>query len=331
MLGNIQLLRWLAAMVVVLFHASQTVAKEGGMPVWTASFGHWGEAGVDAFFVISGFVMVVSQGRHPRSILTFLMERALRILPLYWSLTLAMGAVLAFAPQLFNSEVFSASRLLGSLAMVSGVMGHDFPTIYVGWTLEFEMLFYVLFSLSFRLFPLHWTWAPVGAVFVLGGIAGLTPLFLVEFAMSMALATLWTRAKMPTMPWLGLGLAFGGVALALVLAESFGRLVVWGLPAMMLVAGLVLLPQLSGRLVLRAGAASYAIYLMQVPMLPLAFRLLAKTAPEMNGDLRVLAATAITCLAGLLCHLWFEAPLTQVLKRWTRRRSSLVDVQAAAR
>lgn len=317
MLSNIQWLRWVAATLVVLFHASKVQIGEGRPPLLTGTFAHWGEAGVDIFFLISGFVMVWSQSTRPRGLWDFLGERALRILSLYWGLTLAMAAALAVLPQLFHNDSFSAFRLVTSLGMVANLGFGQFPVLFVGWTLECEALFYIVFAFVCRVMPIRQAWIGVGLIFGMAGGLGLVPFFLIEFAMGMALCSLWIRLGKPRMP---AAAALFLAVLILPLTGIEGRPLIWGPVAMAILAAAVFAPQIGGRLALRLGAASYAVYLVQVLSLPVAFRLIAKVLPEADGDTRVILATVATLVAGLGLHLLVEAPLTRWLKGLKQRK-----------
>src|SRR5258706_16365621 len=91
---GVQALRGVAAIMVVLFHIVKMVhTKLDGPPIEFAA----GGGGVDIFFAISGFVMILTTAHAwgtPRLWLTFLCRRLLRIVPLYWLLTAAMVALL---------------------------------------------------------------------------------------------------------------------------------------------------------------------------------------------------------------------------------------------
>ena len=135
---SIQVLRALAALAVVAYHALQW--DRGGFDV--------GRAGVDVFFVISGFIMWhVTSGRDvaPGA---FLWRRFTRVAPLYWLATLGALAVALVWPA-FLPEVRPGWRHLAlSLAFVPHLdpRGLPFPTLPPGWTLDYEALFYAIFA-----------------------------------------------------------------------------------------------------------------------------------------------------------------------------------------
>ena len=134
-LVGVQYLRALAALQVVLYHCSTAAGRQVGL----------GGFGVPLFFVISGFIMVVITDENTRPG-SFIRDRAIRVVPLYWLATTAVAvATLAFS-------FLSWPHLAASYAFLPfdrpGAEKHFFPVLGVGWTLNYEMLFYGLFTLS---------------------------------------------------------------------------------------------------------------------------------------------------------------------------------------
>jgi len=131
-------LRAIAVLAVLIYHAQFNFSGQ--------LFFNGGFIGVDIFFVISGFVMVIS----PRFLVTsedgwkiFLKKRILRIVPLYWAATTFKLVVILFISSLvlhakldwlviFKSYFFLPSHNLD---------GEIKPFLGVGWTLVFEMFF----------------------------------------------------------------------------------------------------------------------------------------------------------------------------------------------
>src|SRR4051794_8508108 len=104
---TVQALRAIAALMVVAYHTfdmwGQRINAHAPAVAWSN-----GAAGVDIFFVVSGFVMVISSRRladQPSAWLTFLKQRAIRIIPLYWLMTtLKLIAVIAFADYVMRAR-----------------------------------------------------------------------------------------------------------------------------------------------------------------------------------------------------------------------------------
>ncbi|MDC1151722.1 acyltransferase [Pelagibacteraceae bacterium] len=129
---SIQVLRFFAAFSVMLVHT----------PIF--EFGHWG---VDIFFVISGFIMMYITEKNNNF---FLIKRFIRIIPLYWILTLGVFAIVILKPEYLNNTTANIGDLIKSLLFIpfnKNGAGH-YPVLFLGWTLNFEIIFYLLFSLS---------------------------------------------------------------------------------------------------------------------------------------------------------------------------------------
>jgi exopolysaccharide production protein ExoZ len=132
-INNIQGLRALAAMAVVFFHSG--LAFPGLQPI--------GSFGVAIFFVISGYLMAMLCEKQPDA---FLRRRFIRIVPPYWALTLLLFAVALKYPFLLKTTRPDLVELVKSLFFIpfaksNGIME---PVLFLGWTLNYEMLFYVV-------------------------------------------------------------------------------------------------------------------------------------------------------------------------------------------
>ena len=145
---NIQYLRGIAAFMVCGFHTKgwldNTITSNFGEMLFPS-----GEYGVQFFFVISGFIMVYTTQNlnieNPfKSIVSFLKKRIIRISPLYTVLTLAWFFL--FIYPLYSINYVSCIKIIKSLLFIP--FG-NFPILYLGWTLNFEMFFYLVFALCF--------------------------------------------------------------------------------------------------------------------------------------------------------------------------------------
>lgn len=313
-LGNLQALRALAALAVVLFHVIETSVHQQRPVQGLAPLSGWGAWGVDLFFVLSGFVMVHAQQRRPRTAARFLADRLWRIVPLYWLLTLAVVLLQALRPGLFHGALAEGSQVLASLGFLAGAWLGRPPVLWLGWTLEWEMAFYGLFALGLLL---PWRAGPaLGVAVGLAGLIGLGADALgLEFLLGMGLAALHHRlpAQRPWAPWL-LGLGALGLLASLGQPAPAQRLLHWGLPAALLVMGALGLRQTRWAPGQWLGDASYSIYLVQALSIPALYRLL-RLWPGLDADLAALAVIVGTVGAGLACHRWVERPLLQLRPR----------------
>jgi exopolysaccharide production protein ExoZ len=153
---GVQILRGLAALVVMLQHDSVAMAERAFDPSLRFD---WGPCGVDVFFAISGFVMVlVTAGSWGRSGAAepFLIRRLIRVVPPYWMSTAFKVLLLLAMPTLALSTVLTPWHVISSFLFIpDSALG---PVVMVGWTLCFEMLFYLLFAgvLLMRGQPVVW-------------------------------------------------------------------------------------------------------------------------------------------------------------------------------
>ena len=132
MLLNLQLLRAFAALNVVLFHTIGTAVSYGYETDFISYLEGWGANGVDIFFVISGFVMLYTQIDNKRTVKDFLILRAIRIIPIYWLLTLTVTAIYIAAPFLFRELIISTELVLASLGFMSMVVKGVHRLVNVG-------------------------------------------------------------------------------------------------------------------------------------------------------------------------------------------------------
>jgi exopolysaccharide production protein ExoZ len=99
-LGSVQMMRGIAALLVVLLHALDAAERANGsirVPLM-GPFDDMGASGVDLFFVISGFVMTLGIDGRDRSPAVFMKDRAIRILPLLWILSCLFLIVVPTVP-----------------------------------------------------------------------------------------------------------------------------------------------------------------------------------------------------------------------------------------
>ncbi len=343
----IQILRAVAALMVVAHHATIMLWERDHLPV-----GNWrnGAAGVDLFFVISGFVMTISSApllggavAHPAR--TFLARRVERVVPMYWLVTTAKVLVLLLLPSLGLNALGSVRHVVCSyLFFPSFNPEHAMePVVVVGWTLNYEMAFYLLFAvaLAARWKPL---WGMALPLSVLGTWRLAAPFvgpnwlwfygntLLLEFLFGMVLGAALPRLR--RVPWpAGLGLAIAGFVPLLVWPTPIVsplRGIEWGLPALAVVTGAVILEARWGarspRWMLALGDASYSIYLLHTFVLPALGKLLSRVGGSWPGEVAVslVAAVVLSAAAGWIAYRWVERPVTEWFKG--RRRTAVPAV-----
>jgi peptidoglycan/LPS O-acetylase OafA/YrhL len=342
-LVGVQLLRGLAAVMVVVFHAGLMV-RDRIPEIGERLVAMAGAAGVDLFFPISGFVMLISARRlaaRRDGWRVFAERRLIRIVPLYWLATTAKIALVLAVPAAARHTDLSWWHSAASYLFVFARNGHGLlePVIPVGWTLNYEMFFYAVFAaVLFCRRPLVPTLSAVMPVAVLAGALGLRriePLavlhpIVLEFVAGMWIAAL-TQAGFRARPLAAVALALAALAAlaatsALPPAEiERARLLLWGLPgAALLFAAVSLEPaiaRLRWRLGRLAGDASYSIYLSHGFVL--AFCGVATAKAGLHGAPAAAAVFAVSIAAsvavGICVYAWVERPIIELLLRWRRR------------
>ena len=330
----VQVLRGLAALMVVAHHATILVFER-------IHLGHnWvnGGSGVDLFFVISGFVMTLSSEplrQAPHATRTFLARRLERLVPLYWIATLAKVVILLVWPALEPYEIGSWEHVVTSLLFLPGFVHgvlHE-PLLVVGWSLNFEMAFYLLFALAlFSRRPPLWIVGPTlllavgfalaGKFVPIGWLSYYQSSLLLEFVGGMLLAA--TLQTLRRLPWpAGLLLVVVGLIPLWTLLTGWvfvWRGVLWGIPAMAVVAGVLVMESRWGRRMprwaLQIGDASYSIYLVHTFVLPVIGLALVHLHHSWRYEvtLLVILATVVSTGAGVVCYRWVERPINNWFK-----------------
>jgi exopolysaccharide production protein ExoZ len=339
MLVYIQVLRFLAAFAVVAFHA-WGVAPEGyKIPGNAAAFvlSHGGR-GVDLFFVISGFIIYYATHRATPDAGQFLRRRIERIVPLYFVVTLAVTLLGVTLPDMFGTpDWFTVRHVLKSLAFISFTDGET-PVVYVGWSLEYEMYFYLAAALLMALTENVWRNIVVlfsvlailgqgpGAAAAMGPYAFFTDPLILEFVLGVIAGIAFVKGRIE---WPVLAAAACAVVVVLA-ADPASRVITSGLPSACLVAAAAfasrrrVAPSWPERALARLGDASYSIYLVQVNTVTLATMALVTSTPGIPPLLLVLATSCIVTALGLLLNIFVERPVLKLARRldWSGWRAA---------
>lgn len=312
------MLRAVAAAAVVAHHAYRQADADGALRI--------GAAGVDLFFVISGFIMAtIGPGKRPGA---FFADRAWRIFPLW---------LVALVPWL----IIRRPGLVATLSSVTlwPIYGNAFhmPALGVGWTLSFEVLFYAAFTLALA----TRAWLPLLVFIGCAAAAVAADNALLSFLGSPLVAEFLfgvAVARLPLVERLGLPLvvvaaiAFAAAPLgfydAAMGSGAWPRVLHWGVPAAALLYGALCLerhfdrPAFAPAVML--GNASYSIYL---------FHSLIIYGVTIAWPLRFVLAIA----TGVVLHFVIERPLQRRRKAFAwryisdmRRRPAVGTVTASS-
>jgi exopolysaccharide production protein ExoZ len=327
--------RGIAALLVVLYHAALHV--EGDVPGSTVLWGlpHFGHAGVDFFFVLSGFIISSVHRKdlgRPDRLGHYLERRFTRVFPFYW-------LVLAF--YLLDIGLLHRAQFPGTAEVLSNafLLPQAKEQIVGGaWTLVYEIMFYLVFAIgicSRRIGALLLgVWGSlVAAGYVLGPLFQSTALvvatspFCLEFFLGMGAAVILSRR---TVPFSGLLLVFGLVGFAAAaLCEVTGRLygfgaaarLAYGVCAFTVILALVERER-SGylrvpRFMAVLGRASYAVYLVHLIGIGVTFKFLSmaiRLTPPWSFLIWVLLC-AVGLAGGILASICIEQPAIRLARR----------------
>lgn len=303
--ASIQILRGLAALVVVLGHTIGKIKHEypkESIPQLFLDLWHISALGVDIFFVLSGLIMVLVTKdiqNNKENIQSFIKKRIIRIYPIYWI------AFLAYLFLLLLSNLMSSSSALGNiqfLPLISSIlllptMNGDsyYPYLGIAWTLTFEVFFYIVYasllalSIYSRLIYLSIIFGCLVLMNLLLTSSFSNPYFqyytnpiILEFLAGCWIGYLYKRRLILDVKYSAL---LGIFALSLIAFSSqlgtpyvsfynlnSWRFVVWGLPSIMLVyavlsAERILFQTVAFRPMVKLGDASYSLYLFHAAVI----------------------------------------------------------------
>ncbi|MBM3989190.1 MAG: acyltransferase [Planctomycetes bacterium] len=338
-LQGIEAARGVAASLVVVYHAARHLEVNGlGLP-WAAGIEKFGHAGVDFFFVLSGFIILFAHWDDvgvPAALPRYVERRCMRIFPLYWPVLAVSLAAAIFGSRALQPSV--GTLLANTLLLPTD----DEPVLGVAWTLQHEMLFYALFatllwsrSLGGMLFATWLAWAlavSCGALDRLDGGFGrvASSAYNAQFALGMAAAWVTRRGRVRQAGWLALLGAASFFAVGI--AESRGRVdgygdfarLLYGVAAWLFVIGLVEYERATSlhlpRLLALLGKASYSVYLVHLLCLGIVYRILERLgATRIDPHLLLAVLVASGIAGGVLVSVWIEYPLMgQARNLWAR-------------
>jgi len=153
---SLQILRGIAAWMVVYHHYMQCFYDFKYTSKLGSFFSTYGDFGVDLFFTLSGFVMYFSATSTHANAKQFLVNRVFRVVPAYWFYTLLIIPLLIFYPSEFSFTDYTTKSLIDSLLFIPNYNPSGlgvYPLLTVGWTLNFEMMFYLILTISLFLSP----------------------------------------------------------------------------------------------------------------------------------------------------------------------------------
>ena len=357
-LYSLQVLRGIAALIVLLFHYRLYLRANdaSGSPVWDALFG-WGIIGVDIFFVISGFIMVYTTHYYRSGLDSskrFLINRAVRILPLYY-FGLLIAFILGGAMNTFH-DPGKIQNLISALTFTvykTDITPHyidDGGMYNIRWTLNYEIYFYLVFALCLLIKHRLITLASWGALAtcIIPAVAGfqptlsvqgyhlVSPLYgllsnplILEFLIGAVSAYLylWIRQNI-TSTHLPLFSALLSLALLLYFVSGIytNSIRPLDINSAMLIGAFVLTLTLADPIVSKISPAigiylgniSFSLYLLHNPIGWASWAVLKRLGPTevpfVSAVLAIILAAIASIIVAHLTHRYIELRLTQWLK-----------------
>jgi exopolysaccharide production protein ExoZ len=223
---------------------------------------------------------------------------------------------------------YTPRHILKSLAFISFTDG-EVPVVYVGWSLEYEMYFYLSLALLMALTRNVWRNIVVmfSAIAIVGQIPGVaaalgnTAFFadsmILEFVLGVIVGWVFVNGRIG---W-PIPVAAACAIAAVLVSDPASRVIVSGVPAACLVAAAAWAsrkradPSWPERALARLGDASYSIYLAQVETVSLASKSVAGLIPAIPPMLLLIVTSCIVVALGLALNILVERPLLELCRR----------------
>ncbi len=328
-LNNVQLLRAYAAIAVVYAHTGFHFGPLHPL----------GAFGVDLFFIISGYIMArILNSEHTRQY--FLRRRLLRIVPPYWFFTFLVYFAAILAPQMMVHTRSNILQLFKSLFFIPFMKDIGIrPMLFVGWSINYEIFFYVALAIGLAIAPRRAAWIGSGIILatltVCSFIAHPGPVvqfysdpIILEFVMGVlgfyvcqSIGPIRSASIKSILMVVG-----AAAALALTVTEGFHlyftqyRTVFFGIYAWVAVCAAVLLASngwdTRNKLLILIGDASYILYLIHAFVLDIFDRALARHLGHWlsNSTLTGMAiGITVSVILSIVLHLYAERPLLRLL------------------
>lgn len=311
---TLQILRLIGAISIIIYHSSFV--------------GEHGYFAVEIFSILSGYILMYStQSLHSKK--GFLRKRLLRIIPLYWGFTFLMYALLLFMPGLSLMSEATPESLIKSLFFIpfTSGKGYTVPLVSIGWTLNYEILFYIIFCIAMHISH-KYRGVVTGIILVilvaLGSFVNInssiwnyyTDSFILEFGFGILAFYIinWFSKHnfslaMKRMLVLLSCICFIGMWLDIGVELSIVRCVRIGIPALILFIAIVVVykektysPMLVG-----LGNATYSIYLLEF-FSTAVYKVLVPYIPSVWNPIVFVVMIICTLIGGYILYKYVEIP-----------------------
>ena len=346
LIRSIQAVRAVAALAIVWGHCSKEVLNSSNLYGFRPDdfvipqLLHdvfW--FGVDAFFIISGIIITIQCWNKfgDGSQWEFFKRRITRLMPAYWTYLVLSSAWLLVNEHAFaGKKAVTLQTFLCSLILVPVQDAANYGGLILGqtWTLHFEIYFYFLVFIAL-FFPRKFMIPFVGGMFALGSLdlfPHIPNFFMMDVMTSTLLWEVFFGVCIGALYASGARIPARLCHMALLLAAilyiqaynwplPIARAFQWGIPAALMVCGLLFLERLDRlrvpELLVALGTSSYSIYLAHVALLRLVGRVFYELGIVrfFQADLFVGLCTAIACAISHWLYLRLDRPLADAARR----------------
>ncbi len=355
-LYSIQILRGLAAVAVVIDHVTHYMHKSFSGESWLFSSNIYnvGGLGVDLFFCISGFIMVITTHNKPSGVsqsISFLKKRFVRIYPTYWFyciLTLALPFILYGKTDLISK--YDPFFLLQSFLLLPAKISENSfsPFIGQGWTLQYELYFYLVFALALLVFRGWKVIVSCSSIIIALLIISKYLIFneyinyltsnaiVIDFIMGMIAANLYISLSYkgvsipPIIGSIALFVTIILISFNVIYKSPIDRVMLFGVPSFFIVTLFSLVrvnsEKFINKLLVQIGEASYTIYLAHMIFIWTAIKY-TKSLRWINTDLAITLVVFIICFISYMMYIVVERKLTLAFnkKKTTNRAAFIKD------
>jgi exopolysaccharide production protein ExoZ len=338
-----QAMRGFAATAVMIFHGTQIIQRETGYTylhnIFMAGF-----LGVDIFFVLSGFIIFYTSKPESFDVATFLKRRFVRVYPIYWLVTIGLIVMYLISPSPGQEYKSNFTVILNSFTLFP----QEHYVLGVAWTLTYEIIFYLMFaitcSISIKCF--YYIFSAWGAVILLtyflniqSSVFALNTLInpiILNFSLGCVLAYLYKSNR--TFSYWQWAATAGMLLLAstwliyyLVVSDdktaftsSISRVYLFGIPAAIMIFGLLYFKGRVPNLLVTIGDASYSLYLIHGTVLSMLFKLIAKThsTGKISNFIGSTLLFAVTIAISIVVYKYIESPMLRQLNNLIKGRKT---------
>jgi exopolysaccharide production protein ExoZ len=307
-------------------------------------FENFGAIGVDIFFVISGVIMAIITNSCSLTPKQFFIKRCIRVLPLYWGISFFCCIISLFG----YWPTIRKEKILETLTVIPLINWGYFegPVLFLGWTLSFEFLFYIVFTIALwinkkqrliiifavllllvltgYLFPnitehrFKFATNAIILEFLMGCVCGYIYLSNIKLSIRFIYAIIFTGLFLMI---LQLFYGFGNISeMAYTWDGSLSmlRAIKWGIPAFLIVTGMVLIDK-NGNLkvpglLVTIGNISYSAYLLHIFCVMLLSALWHRVHIGVP-DFFIFTALLFSLFTAYLFYRFIENPLTNYLNK----------------